>query len=659
MPNDTNLSVGVVIDVSQLGPATTEVSNSVKEMASRISAAFGSIEKAPEGVRNAFLVLQNASRQSGDIVTESARAIERALQDAGASAEEFGTQAEEGMGRASLGANNARIAFSGLTRELGLTGNRALSSFIAQSESLGPILSTAFSGIAIVGFIELAVQAAEKISKFISDTLIFTQAEQDAYNQLVKDNAAIAENEEQHKKNLQEISLIGKSAAEQDRLRAQYAKEDSTSKSKQVEQANLETAAQREKLQVLYQQRDALATQPQFNTAGKSVFPSEASKSLQDVNAQIAEGETNLNRLGSRFKELGSEATLAADHVVASTDRMNAAISKANAEQARRDTREEGEASKEAAREELEEFDRTMEAKKAGRREEAELDKEAALEELRAMKEADQAAKEERRQDERLSRESALEELRQVTEVAAAKKKAAEEAQREAKETLTKETESLEQIVNGPLNQFVRGWVSGTENMRVAFAKFGAGLLSNIIDTLAKAATHWAEYHLLTEVLQQSSMARQIAEFVSGEGTKRAIQSASNIAQVQGSAGVGGAAAFASVLSALPFPFNVAIAPGVASAEVAQIEGIGAVAAFEGGGLVPGTGLAMLHGGEMVLPQSISKHVQETAAGGGGGGNSAHIHFHGNGSSAIGREQMNQVKKELTSHLRNIGFLRK
>ena len=69
-----------------------------------------------------------------------------------------------------------------------------------------------------------------------------------------------------------------------------------------------------------------------------------------------------------------------------------------------------------------------------------------------------------------------------------------------------------------------------------------------------------------------------------------------------GEAGAGAAAAFASVMEALPFPVNIAAAPAVAAATLAQIESFGSLSAFKDGGLVPSDMITLLHEDEMVLP---------------------------------------------------------
>jgi hypothetical protein len=208
----------------------------------------------------------------------------------------------------------------------------------------------------------------------------------------------------------------------------------------------------------------------------------------------------------------------------------------------------------------------------------------------------------------------------------------------------------LANSINSGMSSAVAGWLHGTET-------FGEGMRKMLGGLLTQQAQFWTQWIL-----------KQAEAFVASKilGTadaaaKQAQATTTNEAMVQGSAGAGAAAAFASVIEALPFPFNVAVAPGIAASTLAQIEAFGAIAAFEGGGLVPSTGLALLHGGEMVLPAPISQKVQDATAGGSfGGGGDIHVHVHATDAGSFrNSDTMKQIKKELSRHARSIGLARK
>lgn len=105
----------------------------------------------------------------------------------------------------------------------------------------------------------------------------------------------------------------------------------------------------------------------------------------------------------------------------------------------------------------------------------------------------------------------------------------------------------------------------------------------------------------------------------------RTTQAASAAAQIQDSAAVAGAAAFAST-AAIPI-VGLAAAPGAAAAAVGATMSFDSLLAFAGGGMVPDTGLAMLHKQEMVLPANIAQAVVAGAGAGGGGRGDVNLHY--------------------------------
>lgn len=100
-----------------------------------------------------------------------------------------------------------------------------------------------------------------------------------------------------------------------------------------------------------------------------------------------------------------------------------------------------------------------------------------------------------------------------------------------------------------------------------------------------------------------------VAQAATAALAKQAIVTPINVALALSYAGLAAAGAFAD---------NIMLGIPIATAMGATAYGIGSgfagLAAFEQGGLVPGTGLAMLHGGEMVLPQHLSESIQAMVA---------------------------------------------
>jgi hypothetical protein len=313
-----SLKIQIIVDSAQVTAGMSNVTASVDAATARIKAAFGSVANAPEGIQNALKVLENSARMSGETVAFAAAEINKIGQASSAAAPQIDA-VDQAMNRATASANNARSAFMGLNREIGLGGNRALSTFISQSETLGPILSKAFTGIAIIGFIQLAELAGEKLSALIDDTFIFTAAQKALYGQLVADNKEIAALDEQHAKMLRDISVIGLPLVEQERLRAQYAKEDRDGLAGSVAQQEKALALARQQLTVIQQKKDAdAAIRPQVTGDLSAQFPTE------DFDKQIEEQQAKIDSLSSSLGKLHAQYTLAGDAVVEAQKKFDA-----------------------------------------------------------------------------------------------------------------------------------------------------------------------------------------------------------------------------------------------------------------------------------------------------------------------------------------------
>jgi hypothetical protein len=169
------------------------------------------------------------------------------------------------------------------------------------------------------------------------------------------------------------------------------------------------------------------------------------------------------------------------------------------------------------------------------------------------------------------------------------------------------------------------------------------GIVTSVIEDIEKIAAQWIEKHILMAAVTK------LLGIGAGQEAQAAKNSAINVAESSSDAAVAAAATLAYYSAFAP-----EIAPAMAAAQYAVGMGFAAAAAFQQGGLVPGTGFGLLHGGEMVLPAALSQHVMETAAGGGGSGGDSHVHVHYSptihGSGA-------DLKAMLSAHADHIGTI--
>ena len=128
-----------------------------------------------------------------DGVTNSTRSLQDALSGAGASGLEAGNEISEGMKKAEYSTMEAREASRLFAEESGIRIPRALSQIAARSETLGPILAGAFSGLALLAFADLLVKSTEAMSNWIAKTFIFTDSMKAVDAALLANNNHIVE----------------------------------------------------------------------------------------------------------------------------------------------------------------------------------------------------------------------------------------------------------------------------------------------------------------------------------------------------------------------------------------------------------------------------------------------------------------------------------
>jgi hypothetical protein len=128
---------------------------------------------------------------------------------AGTSGELAGNEIAEGMQKAEFSTMEARHAAMMLGEETGIRIPRALAGIAARSETLGPILAGAFSGIALIAFAELIVKGTEKLTDWIAKTFLFTDAMKAVDNINKSINADIVDQNSKLKELNQAYELIG------------------------------------------------------------------------------------------------------------------------------------------------------------------------------------------------------------------------------------------------------------------------------------------------------------------------------------------------------------------------------------------------------------------------------------------------------------------
>jgi hypothetical protein len=670
---DSQLSVQVVVDASQINGVLEPAAAAAKDAFTDLAAAQIRVKAASYELNSTLNTLAKSGLAPTAEQTEEVAAAMFEAEQAAHSMAAAETALHGETEKVAAGANNARVAFMGLNRELGLGGNRALSAFISQSRVLGPLLSNAFTGIAIAGFIQLAITAGEKLSKLIDDTLIFTAAQKALYAQELGANQAIDQANQAHVQMLRELAAIGLPSVEQAKLRAQYAKEDADGLAATIAQqekavalaaqqlsltqqklgtkpinyaapVNSDTTKLLDQLEKQRQTVDSLNAQlgvlrAQYKAAGDAIAVAQKQMSTDSAKQQM-EDLKNLNRELEREGKAAEEAAVRRGDA----ERRAAEESEKIDEQMDRQTQE-------AAKRDLETFERTLIQKnqlvaEAGKNELAQIRANADLAEKATAEhkgaaspeiktEAFEAYKEEIGVIQQLiAVENQLQEALKATGVAIDDPKILESMRHQdallqqesaswdryavkVQQVLNAQRQQVSQMVNAIGADFTRGfvsWMNGQETFGRAMQHVWTQFADTVVSSLLKAG-----FQMVANAALQQSLT---------DSTKLS------------KAGEAAANTWAAV-SAIPIvgPF---LAPEAAAAAFAG------VLAFEQGGMVPGYGPvpAIVHGGEMILNAD-----QQRALGAGGGNHSFTFNHYGGGSGeqirSSSREFFKMAKREM------------
>jgi hypothetical protein len=188
--------------------------------------------------------------------------------------------------------------------------------------------------------------------------------------------------------------------------------------------------------------------------------------------------------------------------------------------------------------------------------------------------------------------------------------KLAEEGARQEAKTITAAWESVSRTFNSALN----GWLSGHERFGRAVQKLWTGLAMDVIGEIEKLGEKWILQHVIMAAASKAFHVQETAAEAAALAAKTATASATNVAEATSDAAVAASGTFA---------FYSAIFPPMASAmaAAAYAEGLAfaGMAAFDTGGIMPRTGVALVHQGEGVLTAPVTQMLLQMSEAGHGG----------------------------------------
>jgi hypothetical protein len=197
--------------------------------------------------------------------------------------------------------------------------------------------------------------------------------------------------------------------------------------------------------------------------------------------------------------------------------------------------------------------------------------------------------------------------------------------------------------------------IMGTQSISRDFAQMGAQLVVSVASAFEKMLLHSVEFEIQSTVAHQASNTAKVTSDATAAAASTGISATSSLAQVAHSAAVAAAGAWAS-LSTIPIvgPVLGAVAAG------ATYAGVMALAAFDTGGIIANTGVALVHKDEAVLPAPLTNLLMTTANTGSGGGNNSsssmtqNNHFSGNTDAHFRSQMMRNSKTAMKTVQRQV-----
>jgi hypothetical protein len=161
------------------------------------------------------------------------------------------------------------------------------------------------------------------------------------------------------------------------------------------------------------------------------------------------------------------------------------------------------------------------------------------------------------------------------------------EKELKAQEALQKKTEQrfngIANSIGRSFDQAFKGMISGTQSFEKTMLKLADSLLNDFLEVFLKMGEKWLATHIEMLAAHSSFLSSIFGLDQASNAAKQATSAAAAVSQVTQQAGIAGAAGFASAMSSLPFPINIAVAPGVMAAAIAETMGNVGLASAAGG----------------------------------------------------------------------------
>ena len=183
------------------------------------------------------------------------------------------------------------------------------------------------------------------------------------------------------------------------------------------------------------------------------------------------------------------------------------------------------------------------------------------------------------------------------------------------------------QQINAGFQRSFDQWLSGHKSFVASVQQVWAGMVVSFTNSIIQMGLKWAEQQILMTVANATGVAARTAAVAAGSAAQASFASVAAAAQIQVYAAEASAATYAA-LSPIPI-VGPALAAVAAPAVYYTVEALGTgLAAFETGGIIPNTGVALVHQGEAVLPAPLTQTLMNASGEGGGITINGGVHVH-------------------------------
>jgi hypothetical protein len=623
----------------------------------------------------------------------------------------LGTESEAAMNKVAFSSTEARHALHGLGEEVGVHIPRFVQTFVAHMGGVGPLLASAFSAIAIVGLIQILAQVPEAIDKIIGKLAGWDKEAQKTYADMVQGNRTLQIENLKLEDQMARIALIGKTGSERTAMEMELLGKSTQETAKLMADFMRARVRMEEEVHKMTPTDPRAVLGNEIIGWFKESDLDKKKKDIQELNKLIEQMEKTLRESAGKKAGAGAEdievRTKEAERYRDTLERIYDEETKLTQQTAEKELREferlasarerlDEEMEKttlDMAKKDLETFqhsiiDRLRLQEEEGRTELGRIrtvyEEEVAMLRIQRGEKAlslaeytsdvmQAAQKEYQAQYDVLQKEiravqdaankQIITEEEKVRRLAALHNEEArlfEQKQREMlnaqQQAARQQQQSIDQLANKWAQDFSRMTtevLTGKQRIGTAVVQMMGQLELQMIERgIRKVVSKWGGEMLGLVTSHAAWLAKLLGIEVAGNAQQVAAGTVTATAEVGEKAAVAGASGFASVMEALPFPENIATAPGVMAAAVSATMSNLGLLAFERGGIMPSAGLAMLHPKEMILDPILSQHVMQTAGGGGGAGGNAHFTVHNHFAGTPSKQDVAALEDQMVAVLK-------